>query len=139
MLWRDGLRALAAVFVALPLLGMGALGGAGGGTGVPELNYEGTFVDRDGTKVDAKWINAGGELALAGELGRGELRISFDDVKAIQFSGDLQKGLVAKVSLRKGDPVEVKIRSSLSFAGQTKLGAYHIRARDLQSLELHSE
>jgi len=126
------------VLLALPLFGMGALGGAGG-AGTPARNYEGTFVDRDGTKVDAKWINAGGELALAGQLGRGEIRISFDDVKKIQFSGDSEKGLVAKVTLKKGEPVEVKIRSSQSFSGKTKLGAYQIRARDLASLELQSE
>jgi hypothetical protein len=132
------MRAIAVILLSLPLLGMGALGGAGGG-GVPERNYEGTFVDLDGTKVEAKWINAGGELALVGQLGRGEIRISFDDVKSIRFSGDPQKGLVAKVTLRKGEPVEVKIRSSLSFSGQTKLGAYHIRARDLQSVDLQSE
>ena len=133
-----GMRAVAVIVLALPLLGMGALGGAGGG-GTPARNYEGTFVDRDGTKIEAKWINAGGELALVGQLGRGEIRISFDDVKKIQFSGDPEKGLVAKVTLRKGEPVDVKIRSSQSFSGQTKLGAYQIRARDLQSVELQSE
>ncbi|MGH7803033.1 MAG: hypothetical protein ACREQJ_01695, partial [Candidatus Binatia bacterium] len=59
------------VALALPLLGMGALGGGGGGA--PERNYEAVFVDRDGTKVEAKWVSAGGELALTGELGRGTL------------------------------------------------------------------
>ena len=133
-----GVRAIGVVLLALPLLGMGALGGATGG-GAPARNYEGTFIDRDGTKVEAKWISAGGELALAGQLGRGDIAISFDDIKKIDLGGDSQKGLVAKVTLRKGEAVEVKIRSSLSFAGQTKLGAYHIRARDLQSVELHGE
>ncbi|MGH7823007.1 MAG: hypothetical protein ACREQ9_24885, partial [Candidatus Binatia bacterium] len=57
------------VLFALPLLGMGMLGGGAGGA--PERNHEGAFLDRDGTRVEAKWINAGGELALAGELGRG--------------------------------------------------------------------
>ncbi len=131
------LASIAAVLVALPLLGMGMLGG--GASGTLERNYEGTFVDRDGTRVEAKWINAGGELALSGELGRGELRISFDNIKAIAFSGDPAKGLVAKVTLRKGDQVELRVRSSLAFSGQTKLGVYQIRARDLASLELGGE
>jgi hypothetical protein len=117
---------------------MGALGGAGGGA-TPARNYEGTFTDRDGTRVDAKWITAGGELAIPGELGRGEVRISFDDVKKIQFAGDAQKSLVAKLTLRKGEPIEVKVRSSLAFSGQTKLGAYQIRARDLESVEFAGE
>jgi hypothetical protein len=128
---------IAIVGLALPLLGMGMLGG-GGSRGL-ERNYQGTFVDRDGTKVEAKWINAGGELALSGELGRGDLRISFDNIRSITFSGDPLKGLVAKVSLRKGDPVDVKVRSSLAFSGQTSLGLYQIRARDLQAVEFAAE
>ena len=128
---------IAIVGLMLPLLGMGMLGG--GGSGGLERNYEGTFVDRDGTKVEAKWINAGGELALAGELGRGDLRISFDNIRSIAFSGDAVKGLVAKVSLRKGDPVDMKVRPSLAFSGQTRLGLYQIRARDLQAVEFAGE
>jgi hypothetical protein len=131
-------RKLALVLISLPLLGMGALGGGGSG-GIPERNYEATFVDRDGAKVDAKWVNAGGDLALAGQLGRGDLRISFDNIKTVEFTGDAAKGLVAKIALRKGDPVEIKVRSSLAFAGQTPLGTYQIRARDLRSVEFRSE
>jgi hypothetical protein len=132
------LRSIAIVLLALPLLGMGALG-AGGAGATPERNYAGTFVDRDGTKVEAKWISAGGELALSGQLGRGEVRVSFDNIKAIRFTGDPATGLVAQVALRKGDPVEIKVRSSLAFSGQTDLGTYQIRARDLQSVEFSSE
>jgi hypothetical protein len=132
------LRAVGIALLALPLLGMGALGGGGGSTAL-ERNYSGTFVDRDGTRVEAKWINAGGDLALSGELGRGDLRISFDNIQSIEFSGDSAKGLVAKVSLRKGDKVEVKVRGSLAFSGQTNLGLYHIRARDLKAVELEAQ
>jgi hypothetical protein len=129
----DWKRSIAIGCLALPLLGMGMLGG--GGPTAMERNYEGTFVDRDGTKVDSKWINAGGELFLSGELGRGDLRISFDDIKSITFSGDPAKSLVATVTLRKGERVEMKVRSSLTFAGQTELGRYQIRARDLQAVD----
>jgi hypothetical protein len=132
------LRSIAIVLLALPLLGMGALGG--GATGAtPERNYQGKFVDRDGTTVDAKWITAGGELALSGQLGLGELRIPFDNIKAIRFTGDATKGVVADVALRQGNPVEMKVRSTLEFAGQTQLGTYRIRARDLKSVEFESE
>lgn len=133
-----GLRSIAIVLLALPLLGMGALGaGATGAT--PERNYQGTFVDRDGTTVEAKWITAGGELSLSGQLGRGELRIPFDNIKSIRFSGDPAQGLVAAVVLRQGEPVEMKVRGSLAFSGQTNLGTYRIRARDLRSVEFESE
>jgi len=127
-------RAFAILALALPLLGMGALGGAGGG-GAPARNYEAVFVDRDGTKVDAKWVSAGGELALAGELGRGSLRVGFDDIRKVEFSGEGRDDLKAKLTLREGDPVELTVRSSLSFTGQTAVGQYRIRARDLESVE----
>ncbi len=107
----------------------------GGASAVPERNYEGTFVDRDGTRVAAKLINAAGELALSGELGRGSLRISFDNIQSIEFSGDGQKGLAAKVKLKKGEPLELTVRGSLAFSGQTDVGVYQIRARDLKSVE----
>lgn len=123
--------------LALPLLGMGALGG--GPSGAPSRNYEGTFVDRDGTKVEAKWITVGGDVSLPGALGRGDLRISFDEIRTVEFSGEAAKDLMARVTLRKGDPVEVKVRGSLAFAGQSRLGAYQIRARDLKSVEFRSE
>jgi hypothetical protein len=130
------LGSIAIVLLALPLLGMGALGGTGA---TPERNYAGAFVDRDGTKVEAEWISAGGELTLTGQLGRGDLRISFDNIKEIRFTGDPAKGLVAQVALRKGDAIEIKVRSSLTFSGQTNLGIYQIRARDLQSVEFAGE
>jgi hypothetical protein len=128
----------AVALLALPLLGMGAFGG--GASGTPERNYQGTFVDLDGTRVDAKWINVGGDLALTGDLGRGNLRVPFDNVKKVEFSsGEGRDGLVAKVSLRKGEQVDLKIRSSVAFAGQTAVGQYRVRARDLKSLELQAE
>jgi hypothetical protein len=130
---------VAVFLLALPLLGMGALGGGSTG-GAPERNFEGAFVDRDGTRVEAKWITAGGDVALSGELGRGTLKIPFDDIKTIEFSsGDGRDALVAKVGLRGGKSVDLKVRSSLSFAGRTAVGQYRVRARDLKSVELQAE
>lgn len=125
------------VVLALPLLGMGALGG--GQSPTPERNYRATFVDRDGTRVDAKWVNVGGELAVSGELGRGHLRVSFDNIKSIQFSGDGRESSIAKISLKQGDAVDLKVRSSLTFYGQTPVGLYNVRARDLKSVDLQPE
>ncbi len=131
-------RKLALIFLlALPLLGMGALGG--GQSPTPERNYRATFVDRDGTHVEAKWVNVGGELALSGDLGRGQLRVSFDNIKSIQFSGDGHETLMAKINLKQGDPVDLKVRNSLTFYGQTPVGLYNVRARDLKSVDLQPE
>lgn len=128
-----GLGRLALALLSLPLLGMGALGG--GGNGTPERNYPAIFVDRDGTRVEASWVSAGGELAIAGELGRGSLRVAFEDIKSIEFAAEQKEPITAKVILREGKPVDIKVRSSLSFAGRTEVGQYKVRARDLRSIE----
>jgi hypothetical protein len=126
-------RALALALVALPLLGMGMLGG--GSDGPPERNYQVTFVDRDGTRVEAGWVTAGGEMALTGELGRGTLRIPFDEIQRVEFGADDRDDAVAHVMLREGQAVDVKVRSSIAFSGRTALGVYRVRARDLKSIE----
>ena len=127
-------RAIAVLVLSFPLLGMGMLGGEGAG-GAPERNYEATFVDRDGTRVEVKWVTAGGELALTGELGRGSLRVSFDDIEKIDFSGGERDSSLAHVTLREGQAVDLKIRGSITFSGQTGLGLYKVRARDLKTIE----
>lgn len=133
---RNGRWNLAWVVLALPLVGMGVLGG---NSGTPERNYHGAFVDRDGTRVEASWIQAGGELALSGELGRGTLRIPFDNIRNVAFSGGGREPLQARVELREGESVDVRIRSSLSFSGRTPVGLYQVRARDLKAVELEPE
>ena len=130
---RNGWWNLAWIALAIPLLGMGLLGGNGG---APERNYRGAFVDRDGTRVEAAWIQAGGDLALSGELGRGTLRIPFDDIRSVEFSGDGRSPLSARVTLREGETVDVSIRPTLSFSGRTPVGLYQVRARDLKAVEL---
>jgi hypothetical protein len=125
------------VVAALPLLGMGMLGG--GSPSVPERNFRGAFVDRDGTRVEAAWITAAGEVALAGELGRGTLRVPFDDIRSIEFAVGGSEPLTARVRLRRGETVDLKVRASLAFRGRTPLGIYEVRARDLKSVELESE
>lgn len=128
---RSGIAVLAA---ALPLLlGMGATGGK---TVIqPSVDFHATATDKDGTKVELDRVNIGGEIQLEGDLGRGNLRIAFDHIKSIDFSGESRDRLQATVHLKQGDDVTLKIRSSLTFHGQTKVGLYEVRARELQRLE----
>lgn len=131
------LALLGLVACVLPLPGMGILDGGAGGT--PPRNFEGTFTDRDGTAVEATWIQSGGSLELSGELGRGNVDVPFDDIRRMDFSGGGREPLTAKITMRSGEAVDLRVRSSLAFTGRTPIGAYRIRARDLKSLELRTE
>lgn len=132
-----GQRMLAVTLLSVGLLGMGGMGGTRD-SGVPARDFRATLVDVDGTRMTVERLTAGGDTSVEGELGRGRLRIPFDNVKEIRFervAGDRDR-VRAEVVLREGDPVTVTTRGSTTFYGQTPGGAYQIRARDLRSIEL---
>jgi len=134
----SGLRA-ARVGVALLALGLMGMGGFGGGrdTGAPAHDFRATLTDDDGTHVEATRVTVGGDTSLEGEVGRGRLRVPFDNIAHIGFSpaGQDRDRVTAEVRLRQGEPLALIVRSSTTFYGQTPGGAYSIRARDLKSVD----
>jgi len=127
---------LAFAVLALGLMGMGGLGG-GRETGLPQREFRATFTDVDGTRVEAMHVTAGGDTNLEGEIGRGRLRVPFDNIGRIRLepAGEDRDRIKAEVVLREGEPVTLLVRSSTTFYGQTPSGAYQIRARDLKSID----
>jgi len=71
-------------------------------------------------------LTAGGDTSLEGEIGRGRLRVPFDNVSGITF----------EPLAGEREPVVLTVRGATTFYGQTPGGAYQIRARDLRSIEL---
>jgi hypothetical protein len=132
---RPAARALALALLGFGLMGMGGLGGSRD-TGLPARDYRATFVDVDGTRMEVNRVTAGGDTSLEGELGRGRLRVPFDNIARISVQPDEQRDRVrARVELREGEPVTLALRSSTTFYGQTPAGAFQIRARDLKAVE----
>jgi hypothetical protein len=129
-------RPLVIALLATTLLGMGSLGG-GGGPGTPVRDFHATFTDVDGTQVSADHVSCGGGTTLEGDLGRGRLRIPFENISRIRLvpDGSDRDTLRAEVTLREGSPVTLTLRSSTTFYGQIPSGAYQIRARDLRSAD----
>ena len=134
---RGFLRAAGLAVMAFGLLGMGALGGSSRDNGVPARDFRATFADVDGTRVEANRVTAGGDASLEGDVGRGRLRVPFDNIVriALEAPGQDRDRVAAQVTLREGEPVRLFVRSSTTFYGQTASGAYQIRARDLRSVE----
>ena len=82
-------------------------------------------------------MTAGGDATLEGELGRGRLRIPFDNIERVAFkpSGEERDKMLADVQLRDGQPVTLTVRASTTFHCRLPSGAYQIRARDLRAID----
>jgi len=118
------------------LLGMGATGGRD--VIHPVADFHATVTDDDGTKVQVNRLNIGGDVQLEGDMGRGSLRVAFDNIKSIDFAPDSHDYSRATVHLKSGESVTLRVRSSLMIYGQTHVGLYQIRARDLQNITFTS-
>ena len=131
------IRLLPVLVLASPLLlGMGSTGGRD--VIHPAVDFHAVLTDKDGTKVDVNRLNVGGDVQLEGDMGRGNLRIAFDNIKSIDFAADSHDYSRATVHLKSGESVTLRVRNSLMVYGQTNVGMYQIRARDLQSITFTS-
>ena len=132
------MRRLAAV-IGLLSVGLMGMGGFGGNreADAPARDYRATFVDVDGTRIEAGRVTTGSDTTLEGDLGRGRLRVPFDNIARVTFkpSGGDRDRLLADVQLREGEPLTLTVRSSTTFYGRVPSGAYQIRARDLKSVD----
>jgi hypothetical protein len=130
---------MARVLVAAVGLGCLGMGGFGGGreSGLPARDFHAVFTDVDGTRIEVDRVTTGGDTSLEGELGRGRLRVPFDNIAAIRFqpAGPERDRLRAEIRLRQGEPVTLLVRGSTTFYGQTPGGAFQVRARDLQAVD----
>ena len=128
-------RAAAIGCLCLGIVGMGGFGGRE--EQAPARDFRAVFVDLDGARTDVNRVTAGGGTSLEGDLGRGRLRVPFDNITSVRFRpSETERDRVrAEVTLREGDPVMLSVRSSATFYGRIPGGAYQIRARDLQSVE----
>jgi hypothetical protein len=128
-----------AMTIALLAPGVMGMGGFGGSRdeGLPGREFRGTLTDVDGTRIPVTRLTCGGDASLEGELGRGRLRIPFDNIARITFqpAENDRDRVRAQVQLREGEPITLTLRSSLTCSGRTPGGAYQIRARDLKSVE----
>ena len=132
---RAAARAVLVGLFGLAVMGMGGFGG-GRDNGQPPRDFGATFVDLDGNRVAATRVTVGGDASLEGEVGRGRLRVPFDNIAQVAFAAtDARDHVRAEVRLRAGTPVTLSVRSSTTFYGQTPGGSYQIRARDLKTVD----
>jgi hypothetical protein len=68
-------------------------------------------------------------------MGRGTLRIAFENIRTIEFRQQNRDHTLAKVTLKNGDTIDVNLRNSLTVYGRTPVGLYEVRARDIAKIE----
>lgn len=129
------IRTGAIALLSLALMGMGGFGG-GRETQPPPRDFRAVFTDVDGNRMEVDRVTAGGDTSIEGELGRGRLKVPFDNVGEIAFarSPNERDRVRAEVKLREGEPLTLTIRSSTTFYGRVAAGGYQIRAGDLKSI-----
>lgn len=127
--------ALAALALTGPR-GALAMGSLGGGTIRPPADFDARLIDRDGTEVTLHRVNINGRVSLPGRLGRGEVKVPFENISAVEFRQGGPGQTAAVVRLREGEPVTLQVRESLRIYGQTRVGLYEIRARDVRRIEI---
>ena len=118
------------------LLGLGTSGGRSPIN--PPVDFRATLTDRDGLKVDVSQLNIAGDVEIEGDLGRGSVRVAFDNIDSVTFTPDSQDYSRALVRLKNSDSITLRVRNSLMIYGKTAIGLYQIRARDLQSIQFGS-
>jgi hypothetical protein len=121
------------LFSAPLLLGMG--GGGGKDVIQPPVDIHAVLTDRDGMRVDLARFNIGGRVDIEGEMGRGTLRVAFENIRSIEFHQEDRSRTLATLQLRTGDVVKLNVRNSLTFYGRTPAGIYEVRARDITKVD----
>ena len=129
-------RATGVAALAVAVMGMGGFGGTRE-TAPPARDFSATLVDGDGKRIEVSRLTTGTDTTFEGDLGRGRLRVPFDNIQRITFRpvGSERDRIDAEVQLREGTPVTLTVRSSTTFYGRVPSGAYQIRARDLRAVE----
>ncbi len=131
-----GALLLLLVAAAPLLLGLGSTGGRD--VIHPAVDFRATLVDKDGVSVEVNRLNISGEVQLEGDMGRGNLRIPFDNITSVDFASESHDFSKATIHLKNGESATLRVRNSLMIYGQTTVGIYQIRARDLRSITFKS-
>jgi hypothetical protein len=131
--------ALSVLLMAVSAPFLVGLGSTGGRDVIhPAVDFRATLVDKDGVSVEVNRLNIGGDVELDGDMGRGNLRIQFDNIASVEFTSESHDYSQATVHLKNGESVNIRVRNSLMVYGQTNVGIYQIRARDLRSITFQS-
>jgi len=132
---RNLLTVALTLLTAALLMGMGNIGGTQDGT-IPKTkeNIQAQLVDRSGVSTELSRFSMDGNVFLEGRRGEGEMNVFFRDLKEVSFGPVSGNDAPADLLLKSGKHVQLKVRKSAVFYGDTGSGNYHISAGDVSRI-----
>lgn len=124
------------LLAAMACMGMGGLGGYPEGT-VPETDVRllAKVVDRAGVETSLNQFSMDGKTYLDAWRGQGQLTIPFQQIATISFGEVKRNAVVANVTLKSGNSMELGVSPRAIFYGSTGFGAYRVKSKDLSLIE----
>lgn len=135
---RSIVKAALVLLTAALLMGMGSLGGAPEGE-VPKTdeNLKVQLTDRTGVRIELTRFSMNGKVFLEGKRGAGEMNVFFHDLKEIGLGPASGDTVQADLLLKSGRRLQLNVRESAVFYGDTGEGTYQISAHDISQILIH--
>lgn len=126
------LSLLLLLFTTLSLMGMGDLGGTPEGS-VPAVDedYRVQLTDREGISVTLTQFSMDGNIVLQGKRGSGTMSVPFSALTGIEVTQTRSSDATVRLTLKEGEPLQIKIPGRAVFYGSTGFGGYQIRVEDV--------
>jgi hypothetical protein len=130
------LRSFLLLAAAVPLLGMGGLGGRPQGTAPkPEENIRALIVDRAGVRTEVRQFSLEGNVFLDGRRGDGQMTVFFKNLRGITFGRVEGEVVSAELHYNNGETLRLNVRKRRVFYGDTRYGTFQIRAGNIRKIE----
>ncbi len=124
-----------ALLTAVLLTGMGNMGGTPEGT-VPKTseNIKAQVVDRSGVATELTRFSLDGNVFIDGRRGEGVMSVFFRDLKEVTFGPVKGDDAPAELMLKSGLRVQLMVKKSTLFYGDTGVGAFRIAVGDVSRI-----
>jgi len=118
------------------LMGMGELGGSAPADKipVPEKNFSARVLDRQGIQTSLSEFSFGGKVFLVGKRGSATITIPFEKISRLDLDGQDGNEVLAAVTLRDQNRIELKVDKRSKFFGKAEFGTFQIEMKDLKSI-----
>ncbi len=132
---RGALTAVLILLTAILLTGMGNMGGSPEGT-VPKTseNIKAQVVDRSGVSTELSRFSLDGNVFIDGRRGEGQMSVFFRDLKEVTFSPVKGDDAPAELMLKSGVRVQLMVKKSTLFYGDSGVGAFRIAVGDVSRI-----